>query len=125
MGRMGIGCLAVLAALTATAAAWGQSTGQAASPPPSCPADDCGMARWAVPSDTGRYTGYWVGGGSAFHGDPREPTEGVWGWDYSGACFVPRIARWWNHGRYYQGGPGAYRPDGPRFIEEHKEKKGE
>ena len=118
MGIRGIGWLGALAALTATAAA---GRGQA----PDCrPADCCGVARWAVPSDTGRYTGYYVGGGSAFHGEPRTPIEGVWGWDYSGACFVPRIALWWNHGRRYQDGPGDYQTDGPRFIEEHKEKKG-
>ena len=118
MGSRGIVRLGALAALTATAAAWGQC--------PDCrPVDDCGPARWAVPSDTGRYIGYRVGGGSAFQGDPPGPGEGVWGWDYSGACIWPRIALWWNHGRRCQGGPGAYRTDGPRFIEEHKEKKGE
>ncbi len=119
MGRRGVGRLGVGAALAAMAAvAWGQS-------PDGRTADDCGPARWAVPSDTGRYAGYYVGGGSPFHGDPRGPGEGVWGWDYSGACVWPRIALWWNHGRLYQGGTGAYRTDGPRLIQEHQEKKGE
>jgi hypothetical protein len=79
----------------------------------------------ARPSDTGRYFGYYVGGGSAFRGDERLPCEGVWGWDYGGFRFVPRIDLLWNHGRRYQGGSGAYKTDGPRFLEEHKEKKEE
>jgi hypothetical protein len=93
---------------------------------PDCHCTDHGAPpRFAAPSDTGRYVGYYVGGGSPFRGDPPGAAEGVWGWDYAGACFWPRIALWWNHGRLYQGGPGAYRTDGPRIIEEHKEKKGE
>lgn len=118
MGRRGVYGLAAAAALATAAAAWGQGTGCG-------PANGCGPAPWAVPSDTGRYIGYCVGGGSPFHGEPPAPYEGVWGWDYSGVCFMPRIALWWNHGRRYQGGPGAYRPDGPRPVQEHKERKGE
>jgi hypothetical protein len=85
----------------------------------------CEPSRFARPSDTGRYIGYYVGGGSACRGEERLSHEGVWGWDYSGFHFVPRIDLLWNHGRRYQGGPGAYKTDGPRFLEEHKEKKGE
>jgi hypothetical protein len=85
----------------------------------------CEPSRFARPSDTGRYFGYYVGGGSAFRGDDRLANEGVWGWDYGGFHFVPRIELLWNHGRRYQGGAGAYQTDGPRFLEEHKEKKGE
>lgn len=83
---------------------------------------DCPTAWWAVPSDTGRYIGYTVGGGSPFRGDDRLPHEGVWGWDYSGFPYRPRIMLLWNHGRLYQGGTGAYKTDGPRLLEEHKEK---
>lgn len=117
MGKKGAALLVGLGAFAA-AAARGQC--------PDCRCGDDGApARCAAPSDTGRYVGYYVGGGSACRGDPPGPGEGVWGWDYSGACFWPRIALWWNHGRRYQGGPGAYRTDGPRPLEEHKEKKGE
>jgi hypothetical protein len=79
----------------------------------------------AQPSDTGRYVGYYVGGGSPFHGEPPTPSEGVWGWDYAGFHFWPRIELWWNHGQRYQGGPGAYRTDGPRVLQQIKEKNGE
>jgi hypothetical protein len=78
-------------------------------------ADECPPACYARPSDTG----------SPCRGDAPAPDEGVWGWDYSGACFWPRIALLWNHGRRYQGGPGAYRTDGPRLLQEHQEKKGD
>jgi hypothetical protein len=88
-----------------------------------CRSGYSGQAAWyAVPSDTGRYVGYYVGGGSPFRGDAPLPCEGVWGWDYSGIHCAPRILLLWNHGRLYQGGTGAYRTDGPRFLEEHKEK---
>ena len=91
---------------------------------PGCrPADECPPACYARPSDTGRYVGYYVGGGSPYRGDAPAPDEGVWGWDYAGVCFWPRIALLWNHGRRYQGGPGAYRTDGPRLLQEHREKK--
>jgi hypothetical protein len=89
------------------------------------PGSSCGPSRLARPSDTGRYFGYYVGGGSPFHGEERLPHEGIWGWDYGGFHFVPRIDLLWNHGARYQGGVGAYKTDGPRYIEEHKEKKGE
>ena len=48
--------------------------------------------RHAVPSDTGRYVGYWVGGGavSRRHGDGPAPHEGTWGWDYTGGWFQRR-----------------------------------
>ena len=85
----------------------------------------CEPSRFARPSDTGRYIGYYVGGGSARRGEERLPSEGVWGWDYGGFHFVPRIDLLWNHGSRYQGGTGAYKTDGPRFLEEHKEKKEE
>jgi hypothetical protein len=111
--------LGVIAAVAGSAAgAAGQSC--------DCQTGSCGgPSSLARPSDTGRYFGYYVGGGSPFRGEERLPNEGVWGWDYGGFHFVPRIDLLWNHGRRYQGGTGAYKTDGPRFIEEHKEKKGE
>lgn len=75
------------------------------------------VRRLAIPSDTGSYVGYWVGGGAArfFRGDPPTLEEGTWGWDYRGLV-VPRkvILNWW-HGRRYQGGTGAYKTDGPKL----------
>src|SRR5205823_4702061 len=67
----------------------------------------------ARPSDNGHYVGYYVGGGAAtaWHGCPRRPDEGTWGWGYAG-CGWHRIALLWNHGKKLQGGVGAYRTDG-------------
>jgi hypothetical protein len=72
----------------------------------------------AKPSDTGRYAGYYVGGGSL---NPRKgelpgPDEGTWGWDYVGGCFKHRVILNWWHGRRTQGGVGRYEPDGPRVL---------
>jgi hypothetical protein len=66
------------------------------------------VACWAVPSDTGSYIGYYVGGGAACRGDARCADEGTWGWDYSGCILPRRVALGWWHERRYQGGVGAY-----------------
>ncbi len=74
-------------------------------------------SRHAKPSDTGRYTGYTVGGGARLRkGDPPLPHEGTWGWDYTGGFFQRRVILGWWHGRRYQGGTGAYRTDGPKAL---------
>ena len=62
----------------------------------------------AVPSDTGHYFGYYVGGGAPCLGEPRCVWEGTWGWDYSGLLVPKRVALGWFHGRRYQGGIGSY-----------------
>ena len=69
----------------------------------------------AFPSDTGRYCGYYVGGGSAWHGEGRYSHEGTWGWDYHGFCLPKRVALDWWHG-HPQSGTGAYATDGPKVI---------
>ncbi|MBI3821148.1 MAG: hypothetical protein HY289_00540 [Planctomycetes bacterium] len=73
---------------------------------------------WLLPSDTGRYIGYHVGGGAGQprKAEPRQDDEGTWGWDYQG--WLPRrvILGWW-HGRRYQGGTGAYATDGPKRFD--------
>jgi hypothetical protein len=76
------------------------------------------VAPWAMPSDTGRYVGYLVGGGSLSirKGDPPLPDEGTWGWDYRGGLFQRRVMLNWWHGRRYQGGVGAYKTDGPKVF---------
>ncbi len=71
----------------------------------------------AIPSDTGRYGGYYVGGGAAYFGQGRYLDEGTWGWDYLGLCFRKRVALDWWHGRY-QGGMGQYQTDGPKIRHE-------
>ena len=77
-----------------------------------CPSISC----HARPSDTPAYGGYYVGGGAAFHGEPRGPCEGTWGWDYSGFLIHRRVALDWFHGWRSQGGTGAYKTDGPRLC---------
>jgi hypothetical protein len=72
------------------------------------------VACWAVPSDTGHFVGYYVGGGAPCRGDPPCPEEGTWGWDYGGCLLPKRVALGWWHGRRYQGGVGSYRINGPK-----------
>jgi hypothetical protein len=74
----------------------------------------------AVPSDTGAYVGYQVGGGCAcpHFGDAPAPLDGTWGWDYQGRCFLRRVCLLWWHGRCEQGGVGAYCTDGPKLKHE-------
>ena len=67
------------------------------------------VAWYARPSDTGAYVGYYVGGGCGWRGQPRTPSDGTWGWDYSGFFFPRRIALNWCHCRRYQDGVGHYR----------------
>lgn len=70
------------------------------------------------PSDTGRYCGYYVGGGAARHGEGPYDHEGTWGWDYLGYWLPRRVALGWSHGRR-QSGMGAYQTDGPKLIHRH------
>jgi hypothetical protein len=73
------------------------------------------IAWWAIPSDTGRYTMYRVGGGCPCPrlAEPPSPCDGTWGWDYVGRCFHPHVILGWWHGLAYQGGTGSYKTDGP------------
>jgi hypothetical protein len=70
----------------------------------------------AIPSNTRYYGGYWVGGGAPIKGDDPTLQEGTFGWDYFGMTFTKRVALNWSHGRWYQGGLGAYKTDGPRHL---------
>lgn len=76
------------------------------------------VAWYAQPSNSHRFWGYYVGGGAPpKKGDPRAVTEGVWGWDYVGGRLLrPRVQLNWWHGRRQQGGPGAYKTDGPHLL---------
>src|SRR5205085_6982693 len=71
----------------------------------------------ALPSDTGAYVGYLVGGGCPYthFADPPTIDEGTWGWDYAGCWLQRRVILGWWHGRCCQGGYGAYQSDGPSF----------
>jgi hypothetical protein len=92
---------------------------------PSCTEDLPWLARWALPSDTGHYLGYYVGGGCGRprKAEPRRIDEGTWGWDYQGWLIPRRVMLEWWHGRRYQGGTGAYKSDGPKLYHEDKEVK--
>src|SRR5438552_3598450 len=94
-----------------------------ASPAGDCPGCGGGFCRtgnpqsvacYAVPSDTGHYIMYKVGGGRPCFGDCPCPLEGTWGWDYR-FPLIPRtsIALRWTHGAY-QGGIGSYRTEGKK-----------
>jgi hypothetical protein len=74
------------------------------------------IARHAQPSNTPSDSGYYVGGGAPFHGQPRFSDEGTWGWDYSGRFLDRRIWLNWWHGERAQGGAGQYKTDGPRLL---------
>jgi hypothetical protein len=76
------------------------------------------VARWAKCSVNGKYSSWFVGGGSPFFfGRCRKPTEGTWGLDYDG--FFKHTKNWLNYTRIgrKQGGEGAYRTDGePKIV---------
>ena|ERR1051325_5330007 len=74
--------------------------------------------RLTIPSDTGHYRGYYIGGGALnlHKAEPRYLDEGTWGWDYQGWLLPRRIVLGWCHGRRYQDGSGAYRTDSPIFL---------
>lgn len=77
------------------------------------------LNKHAIPSDNGRYAGYYLGGGSFHGGDLPCRGEGTYGWDYAGVG--SRVMLNWSHGRRYQGGIGRYATEGPRPTERIKE----
>jgi len=109
----------------------GLGTALPAAEPPSADAD-CAQRRagypqsvvpWAIPSDTGHYVGYPIGGGCPVKilADAPLREEGTWGWDYQGWLLPRRVILGWWHGRRYQGGTGAYKTDGPQCHGDHGE----
>ena len=73
------------------------------------------VAPWARPSIRGRHDGYYIGGGAAIGGEPRDVRrEGTWGWDYAPRWTLVKL-KWW-HGRRFQDGGGEYRSDGKTGI---------
>src|SRR5258708_4929070 len=111
-----IWCSACLLVFLAGCACCGKPWGQEEASGESRAGHPSEVAPWAVPSDTGKYIGYEVGGGKALHGDGPTLDEGTWGWDYEGCLWPARVVLDWFHGKY-QGGPGAYDTDGPRPVE--------
>ena len=73
------------------------------------------IAPWAVLTDNHHYDGYFVGGGAAWRGDARREDEGTWGFDYVRLILRKRVDLGWWHGRFRQGGSGAYKTDGPHL----------
>lgn len=81
---------------------------------------DC-VSRFARPTETPAYIGYYVGGGESFlakhrcgGGAPPGPLQGTFGYDYAGIC--PRLRKFIVLGfgqKKWQGGPGFYYDDGP------------
>jgi hypothetical protein len=69
------------------------------------------VAWWAAPSVDKHYSAWFVGGGAAFGGRGRRPSEGTWGMDYQGPLPFRRVWLQWTCGRP-QGGEGAYQTDG-------------
>src|SRR4029078_1927984 len=55
------------------------------------------ISRWAQPSNTDDYVGYYVGGGAAKKGQARFVSEGTWGWDYCGTWLHRRVGLLWRH----------------------------
>jgi len=74
------------------------------------------IAPHARPSNGPGDTGYYVGGGAAFRGEPRTAAEGTWGWDFQGLLCLRRIDLGWFHGARYQGGAGQYTPDRQKLL---------
>ncbi len=74
----------------------------------------------AKPSDTGRYIGYYAGGGCAppWRAHPGGLLDGTWTWDYQGGIVKRRVVLGYWNGRRYQGGIGAYKTDGPIVLPE-------
>jgi len=70
------------------------------------------VARYAVPLVPCHYTGYYVGGGCPWFGSGPSLTQGTWGWDYVGHGWIVRHV-WLKYCDRYQGGIGAYNPNGP------------
>ena len=79
------------------------------------------VSHFAMPSDTGRYIGYWIGGRACAcvlgtRRRPPYPDEGTWGWDFTGGLFRRNVDLGWWHGRRYQGGTGAYKTEAPKLL---------
>ena len=75
------------------------------------------VSKLAHPSNTPRYYGYYVGGGSPYKGGGAGPTDGTWGWDYGGLFHWLQSKVDLRFNNRYQGGTGAYKIDGPPVVD--------
>jgi hypothetical protein len=110
--RLGLSFLILLTGSLCPAAHGEESAAQPASCPPARPVP--GVAWCAVPSDTGHYVGYSVGGGCLLRGDAPAPDQGTWGWDYAPCSFLPRIRLLWCRCEGSRADVPAYRTVGPK-----------
>lgn len=81
-----------------------------------CPVDHHARAghpkcvhRFALPSNTPRYSGGLIGGGAAVGGGDPYLAEGTWGWDYTG-FITKRVFLNWSH-KHAEAGGGKYDTD--------------
>ena len=74
------------------------------------------IAWYAQPSRKKRDTVGYVGGGTAWRGEPRCADEGTWGLDYAGMFSKNHIWLKWFHGRPSHQTGGSYNTDGPHFL---------
>lgn len=68
------------------------------------------VAKWAQCSVGPKYSGSYVGGGSAFNGCGRPSDAGTWGLDFHGTFLPGTFFMDWTKGRP-QGGEGEYQTD--------------
>ncbi|HKB42669.1 MAG TPA: hypothetical protein VKD72_39940 [Gemmataceae bacterium] len=70
------------------------------------------ISKFARPSETPNYGGYYVGGACTFRGSGPGPADGTYGWDYVSVChFNYRVMLNWCC--RFKGGYGKYKVDGP------------
>lgn len=74
------------------------------------------IAWYARPSRNKRDVFGFVGGGTAWRGDPRLTGEGTWGLDYAGVFSKNHLWLKWLHGRPSHQAGGSYNTDGPHFL---------
>lgn len=74
------------------------------------------IAWYAQPSRSKRDSFGYVGGGTAWRGEPRMADEGTWGVDYAGVFSHNHIWLKWLHGRPSRQTGGSYNTDGPHLL---------
>ena len=74
------------------------------------------VAWYAKPSRNKRDSVGYVGGNTAWRGEPPMVDEGTWGLDYAGLFFKNHNWLKWLHGRPSRRTGGSYVTDGPHFL---------
>jgi hypothetical protein len=75
------------------------------------------QSKLAKPSLNKHYSFGYVGGGAAFHGEPRFSEEGTWGVDYSGILISKQTWLSWLHRHRSSRHDGSYQTDGPHLLQ--------